>query len=148
MVSKSLSDDETSDEGGSAPLTYAEIFYKHFPYYLSIGMSETQYWDSDCLLAKYYREADQLKQERINQNAWLQGMYIYDAVSRLSPILHAFAKKGTKAKPYPSEPYPINERTKKEADNHKEKAKLDKGLLYMQQFKAKSEIYFKEREGK
>lgn len=111
-------------------------------------MSETQYWDSDCLLARYYREADQLKQERINQNAWLQGMYIYDAVSRLSPILHAFAKKGTKAKPYPSEPYPINERTKKEADNHKEKAKLDKGLLYMQQFKAKSEIYFKEREGK
>ncbi len=23
---------------------------------------------------------------------WLQGMYIYDAISRLSPILRAFAK--------------------------------------------------------
>ena len=31
---------------------------------------------------------------------WLQGMYIYDAISRLSPILRAFAKKGPKAQPY------------------------------------------------
>lgn len=34
---------------------------------------------------------------------WLQGMYIYDAISRLSPILRAFAKKGTKAQPYADE---------------------------------------------
>ncbi len=129
----------------SAPPSYSEVFYKHFPYYLSIGMTEEQYWDKDCTLVTYYREAEQLRHERVNQDLWLQGMYIYDAISRLSPILHAFAKKGTKAKPYMDNPYPINKRTEKQAEINKEKAKSEKGLRYMQQLMVQSERYFEER---
>ena len=54
---------------------------RSFPFYLSIGMTYEQFWENDPSLAKYYREADKLRNERKNTDAWIQGMYIYDAVS-------------------------------------------------------------------
>lgn len=150
MVSDSLFGNQSATKEGegenrSALFSYSEIFYKHFPYYLSIGMTETQYWDNDCMLTKYYREAEVMRQERANYNMWLQGMYVYDAISRISPILHAFAKKGTKAKPYVEEPYPISKKTEEKAEDRKAKAKSEKGLRYMQQLMVQSEKYFEER---
>lgn len=150
MVSDSLSANDSAKtrserENRSAPLSYSEIFYKQFPYYLSIGMNEEQYWDKDPLLVKYYREAEEIRKERINQELWLQGRYVYDAISNLSPILHAFAKKGTKAKPYLDEPYPITKQTQEEETVKKEKSNSEKGLRYMQQFMTQSEIYFEGR---
>ena len=151
MVSDSLSDSESVNEGSerdnrSAPLpSYTEVFYSKFPYYLSIGMTEEQYWDRDCCLAKYYREAEELRKERVNQEAWLQGMYVYDAISRISPILRAFAKKGTKAQPYVDEPYPINKKTIDTAKLKKEKAKSAKGLQYMQAYMAQNNKRFEQK---
>lgn len=107
-----------------------------FPYYLSIGMTEEQYWEGDCVLPKYYRQAEELRQERVNQESWLQGMYVYDAIARVSPILHAFAKKGTKAQPYVEEPYPINKRLVEDAQTKKDKQKSQKGLRYMENLMA------------
>ena len=150
MVSDSLSANDSAKtrserENRSAPLSYSEIFYKQFPYYLSIGMNEEQYWDKDPLLTKYYREAEEIRKERVNQELWLQGRYVYDAISNLSPILHAFAKKGTKAKPYLNEPYPITKQTQEEETVKKEKSNSEKGLRYMQQLMTQSEIYFEGR---
>lgn len=150
MVSDSLSANDSAKtrserENRSAPLSYSEIFYKQFPYYLSIGMNEEQYWDKDPLLVKYYREAEEIRKERINRELWLQGRYVYDAISNLSPILHAFAKKGTKAKPYLDEPYPITKQTQEEETVKKEKSNSEKGLRYMQQLMTQSEIYFEGR---
>lgn len=108
-------------------------------------MTEEQYWDGDCTLTRYYRKADDLRTERVNREMWLQGMYIYDAVSRLSPILRSFAKKGTKAEPYPNEPYPLNQKSVEEVKEKKAKSSMDKGKRYMEMYKAKSEKYFKER---
>ena len=97
LVSGSLSAPEGSEHEGSLPFsTYTERFYEQFPYYLSIGMTPDQYWDGDPALVKYYRKADELKWERKNQELWLQGMYFYEAICDASPVLHAFAKKGTK----------------------------------------------------
>ena len=39
-----------------------------------------------------------------------EGMYIYDALCKVSPVLHAFAKNGTKPIEYPSEPYPLTQK--------------------------------------
>jgi len=110
------------------------MFWEQFPYYLSIGMTETQYWDGDCALTKYYRKADALKRKSINQQAWLQGLYVYDAILRASPVLNAFAKKGTKPRPYVEEAYPIDEVEVKEQTAHKEKANSQKGIAYMEAF--------------
>lgn len=102
--------------------TYTEQFNKVFPFYLAIGMSYDQFWNEDCLLTKYYREAYELKKKLKNEELWLQGMYFYEALCDVSPVLHAFAKKGTKPIKYPSEPYPLNEKDfidHKEAENRR-----------------------------
>lgn len=149
LTGTSLSD--SKPEGGErdnpsrSPLSFSEAFDDHFPYYLSIGMTEEQYWDRDCCLVKAYRKADELRQEKENRSAWLQGMYIYDAISRLSPILRAFGKKGVKPKPYPDEPYPLTRKRQKEIERKKEKSVAQKGIRYLESFASKFNKSFAER---
>lgn len=139
LVSDSLSDDTEGSGGKSAttPLTtYEEKFNELFPLYLCMGMTEEQYWDKDCSLVIYYRKADEMKQERHNQELWLQGRYIYDALCLVSPILHAFAKKGTKPKPYLSEPYSFAKAQTETQEESKAKKVYDKGKRFMEKFLA------------
>lgn len=99
-----------SDKGGGGGNTsalfkrYNDAFHKVFPYYLSIGMSAEQFWDGDSELVIAYRQADEYKRRMDNQQAWLIGLYTYKALSCLVPILNPFAKAGTTAEPYISEP--------------------------------------------
>lgn len=136
MVSDLLSSTEGS--GGvtaTAPLkTYTEKFHELFPYYLSIGMTEEQYWDRDSTLVVAYRKAEELKTNRKNQEMWLQGAYVYEALCRVSPLLHAFAKKGTKPIPYLSEAYALTEKQAEYRQEEKEKKNFDKGKTMMEGF--------------
>lgn len=136
MVSDLLSSTEGS--GGvtaTAPLkTYNEKFQELFPYYLSIGMTEEQYWDRDSTLVVAYRKAEELKTNRKNQEMWLQGAYMYEALCRVSPLLHAFAKKGTKPVPYIAEPFAITEKQAEYRQEEKEKKNFDKGKTMMEGF--------------
>ena len=132
-----LSDDRGEGQKAFPPKTYTEQFYEVFPFYLSIGMTEEQYWDRDCTLVIYYRKAYQIKQEEQNTMLWLQGRYVYDAILCVSPILHAFAKKGTKAVPYPSEPLPITKESAKELEERKEKEAYEKRKHFMETYMVK-----------
>lgn len=133
LVSGSLSANGGSEREGSLPLsTYTEQFYEHFPYYLSIGMTYEQYWNDTPDLVKYYRKADEIRTERRNQELWLQGMYVYEAICDASPILQAFAKKGTKPHPYSDKPYSITEKKRKQDEVDREKATFDKGKQFME----------------
>ena len=78
-------------------------------------MTYEQFWEMDCDLVKYYRKAARIRQDLKNQDAWLQGMYVYQAVGNLAPILRAFAKKGAKPQPYPEQPFELNVRQDKKA---------------------------------
>ena len=68
-----MSDPLSSTEGSggvtaTAPLhSYGEKFEELFPYYLSLGMTEEQYWDKDCRLVIFYRKAEELRTSRKNQ---------------------------------------------------------------------------------
>ncbi len=106
-----------------APFSYSEQFYEQLPYYLSIGMTWDEYWNDDCMKAKYYRQAFELSKKRDNQKLWMLGAYFYEALCDVTPVLHAFAKKGSKPLPYPSEPFPL---TKKEAEDIKKAKELAK----------------------
>ena len=133
LVSSSLSATGGSEHKSSAPsFTYTEKFYELFPYYLSIGMTAEQYWDGDCTLTRYYRKADEIRKERRNEELWLQGMYIYEALCDVSPVLHAFAKKGTKPTPYSGKPYAITEEQHKRSEMEKERARIEKAKRYME----------------
>ena len=139
MVSGSLSVRGGSEPNGRSPfLTYTEQFYEVFPYYLSIGMTAEQFWDGDPTLVIYYRKAAELKNERVNQELWLQGLYFYEALCDVSPILHAMAKKGTKPNPYPDAPYPISERQRRKDIEEKERKVAMKGKRMFEAFMAKS----------
>jgi len=87
--------------------TISEIFEKVLPFYIAIGMPTAEFWDGDVTLVKAYRKAYEYKKQEWNVQAYLNGMYVYDALIRVAPIFHAFAKRGTKPMEYRDKPLEI-----------------------------------------
>ncbi len=98
-----------------------------------------------AVIAGYSQGGAENQTSHSENGMWLQGMYIYDAMARIAPILHAFAKKGTKAQPYVEEAYPISKRTVEDAQIKKEKARSQKGVRYMEALMARNNKRFEER---
>lgn len=71
---------------------------------MSIGMTMAEYWDEDCCLTKYYRKAQDLRNERLNEQLWIQGAYIYEALCCASPLFRSLSKNA-KAVPYRDKPF-------------------------------------------
>lgn len=112
--------------GNSSPFSYTQVFEKQSPYYMAIGMTFDQFWNDDCQLVRYFREAHDLKLKMHNRDMWMQGAYIYDAILRVSPILHAFAKRGTKPEPYIPEPYAMSKEEAEQKDLERERMNQQK----------------------
>ena len=75
---------------------------------MSIGMSYDEFWNQDVNMVRAYRKAQELRDQRRNQELWLQGRYVYEALCDVSPLFRFTMKKGTiKPEPYLDEPYPI-----------------------------------------
>lgn len=122
-------------------------FYDVFPYYLSIGMTYEQFWEQDCTLVKYYRKAAQIRQDLKNQEAWLQGAYIYEALVDASPVFHSLAKKGTKPLPYREKPYDIYSRNNPEKRKKLQAKQDDKAKAFMEAFMLSTNKKFQEKGG-
>ena len=86
-------------------------------------MSYSEFWDGDPIIAKYYRDKYKCDTERKNTELWLQGMYIYDAILRCSPVLNALSKKHDPI-PYMDEPLALNKNEKKQQDERKNEKAL------------------------
>lgn len=131
------------DYGVSQPtqIKYGEVFNTHFPYYLSIGMTEEQYWDGDNLLPRAYRKAEELRRDRQNSYLWLQGKYVYDAIYALAPALQAMG--GGKPESYVNEPYPLTKAAVRERDKREQQRKMEERkaqmLAWMQRVNAAKE---------
>lgn len=132
-----LVSDSLAPQGGelksSTTFSLYEMFMKHLPYYLSIGMSYELYWSGDCSLVKSYRDAEKMKNDKKNHELWLQGMYFYEALCDTAPIINAFSK-ANKPIPYPTEPYCL---TVKDIEEKKEK---EERLRY-EKIKSKTELW-------
>ena len=94
-------------------------------------MTAEQYWEGDPSLPRYYRKAYELQRKRRNEDLWLQGMYIYEALCDVSPILQAFAKRGTKPHPYSDRPYSLTSEDREEERKLKEQREREKAKQYM-----------------
>lgn len=116
-----LSDNGGGGESPAPSFAYTEAFNKAFPEYLAIGMTYDQFWNDDVDLVKAYRKAYRIKRDVRNHDLWLQGAYIYEALLDVSPIFHAFAKKGTKAAPYPERPFELYREPGEKASKENEK---------------------------
>lgn len=109
----------------------SEVFDEAFPNYLAMGMTYEQFWEMDSTLVIPYRKAYQIQQEQANRLAWLQGMYIYEALCDVAPVLHAFAKSGTTVRPYSEKPYEFMKPVKKKDTAENNKVKMQNAADHM-----------------
>lgn len=116
MGSSGLKSEERKVE--STSLT--SLFEKMCPIYMSYGMTYDEYWKESPYRAKFYREAHEMKVKRKDEEMWVQGMYIYEALCEVSPVLHAFSKSGTKPLPYAKKPYLASVEQEKTEENKKQ----------------------------
>lgn len=86
-------------------------------------MTADEYWSASPYLAEAYRKAHELRNEQINQQLWLQGLYIFNAVE--VAVYNAFRKEGTRPKKYIDKPLDIGPKTEaqkeKEAEEERQK---------------------------
>ena len=87
-----------------------------------MGMTPTQYWDESPYLVVAYRKAYRLKREAENEQAWLQGLYVFDAFAVC--LANVFAKRGAKKQQYIEQPldiFPLTEKEKKRREQEEQK---------------------------
>ncbi len=92
------------------------------PVYMAMGMTYEQFWDQDVFLVKAFREADSIRRRRRNEELWLEGVYMAEA---LSATVGNMFSKGNKYQ-YPPEPIPITAEEQKARREREEKAKMER----------------------
>ena len=132
MDDERVTSQSPGNEGGggkTSPLVcYTKVFKEHYPYYMAMGMSYSDYWDGDCELVVYVRQAFELKREQDNYNAWLQGLYMYNALIAVAPYFNSLTPRKPQA--YLQEPIPITAK----AIQDKERQRYEDMLERMNKF--------------
>lgn len=130
---------ELGSSSTSKILTFSELADEYCAYYMSIGVPYHEFWYGDYTQLSFYHSAHEMKRERSNYDAWLQGNYFYDALCAVSPVFHAFAKAGTKPQPYHKEPYGAKKEDKQEREDVDAKVGAAKFFAFASQFNKKFE---------
>nr|DAG78640.1 MAG TPA: hypothetical protein [Caudoviricetes sp.] len=102
-------------------------------------------------MTKFYRESNKLRLKQQDENNWMLGMYVYEAIMDCSPILHAFSKKGTKPLPYSEKPYledrlNIKEKTQEELEQEEENKRLIAQIHFNNWFHATEKMFDNKKE--
>ena len=92
-----------------------------------MGMTYDEYWRGCPSLVRAYRKAWEIKNKNDEWARWRQGLYFYNALLCVSPVLKPFAKE---AKPvdYLDRPLPLTEREVKEQEEARERENYEKVL--------------------
>jgi len=128
---------------GKEPPTLTDIFEEQCPYYMAMGMSVTEFWDGEPILATYYRKAYEIRQEMINAWEWRMGAYNLSAFGVV--LGNAFRKKGTKPLEFMDKPLPLYEKTEEEkkaeikVQEDKFASVLERGMARFKAKKAKEQ---------
>ena len=96
--------------------------------YMAYGMTYEQFWYGDPWMVRAYSEAYLLKRKIENENMWILGAYVANAVS--VAIHNNFDKKKVKYLEKPLELFPKTE-AEKQAEIREEKRKLIEWLNMM-----------------
>ena len=113
------------------PDTCRVIFDKAFPSYLAMGMTYDEFYNKDHTLVIAYRKAYEMKRSVENENMWILGAYVYQAVARVSPLYNPFAKH-PKPEEYLDKPFPLFTSEEDKANAKSNAVTDDKGMAYMQ----------------
>lgn len=96
-----------------------------------MGMRYEEFWEGPPVLAEVYRKAYRIKRETDNEQAWLQGLYVYDAFAVC--LANAFRKRGSKVHEYLDKPidlFPLTEKEKRRREKE-EQEKMKKAMEAM-----------------
>lgn len=74
---------------------------------MAIGMTYEQYWYGDPLMVRAFYKAEQLRQKRVNEEAWLYGAYVHRALD--ATVGNIMRKSGTEPARYPEKPIPLED---------------------------------------
>jgi hypothetical protein len=87
-------------------------------------MTADEFWNASPFLATAYLNAHKLRQRQRNEYAWLQGMYVYSAVSTV--VSNALSSRGGKKAEYIKRPVDLGLETEaeKRARVEREREKL------------------------
>lgn len=113
----------------------SETFHQLAPYYIAIGMTADEYWKGNPYLAKEYSEAHKLRVEERNQEMWLQGFYIWQALEVAFHNHPAMPIKSIKPEKYLEKPIRITPLTEAEKAEER-KRKLDSVVSYFTMYQA------------
>lgn len=80
-------------------------------------MTPEQFWHGDPWLCKVYRDAYQLKLQEQNNSAWLQGLYVYNAVATVASQMTS--KKKVKYMEKPLDIFGVEKEVPKEEQERK-----------------------------
>lgn len=104
--------------------TFTDTFEEVCPYYMSIGMSYSEFWNGPSELVKVYERMHRYRMEEINQQMWVMGLYITSAIS--STVGNMLSSKGSKKIEYVKEPIQLFEKSEEEkrieAERERQKA--------------------------
>ena len=102
--------------------TFTEYFEELFPFYLAMGMTWAQFWIDEPEIAISYRRADAIRRRRTNEELWLQGVYVAEALK--STVGNMFSKG--EGYHYPAEPIPLTADEQQERREREEKARMER----------------------
>lgn len=101
---------------------FTEYFNEMFPAYLAMGMTWAQFWIDEPELAIAYRKAEAIRKRRKNEELWLEGVYMAEA---LNATVGNMFSKGQKHQ-YPAEPFPLTADEQRERREREEKARMER----------------------
>lgn len=110
-------------------------------------MSYEDYWDGEAEKTRFYRDKSKWDVKRKNQELWLQGIYIYEAILDSAPMMNPFSKK-RKPIPYRSEPIPLTDVESKMEKENKHKKELENGKQRMIEIMERINTRFKDGTGR
>ena len=86
---------------------------------MMLGVPEKEFWDGDYTRLKFYVRMHNYAVERRNQELWLQGAYVYEAMS--IALAHAVDPQHSRNKSYPDKPHRITPLSEDEKELEKKK---------------------------
>lgn len=103
------------------PISFTEVFEEQVPHYMAMGMTYDQFWHGEPGMVKFFRKAEDLRRRRKNQELWLEGVYMAEA---LQATVGNMFSKGAKHQ-YPSEPLAITLEEQRERQERERKARME-----------------------
>ena len=114
---------------GESVKSLTDLLNQSFAFFLSIGMPSDEYWYGDPIAVRAYYDAFRFKQQQQNEFAWLNGLYVCNAVSVV--VGNALSGRGRKKQEYINKPIDLfAEKRKRESAAVRAEKERQKAITY------------------